>query len=151
MTLSKALVPSQSLLTRALMVAGGSAFIALAAPVSVPMLPVPMTLQTLAILLVGFVAMAAIAGYAADRGVKGVVATAAVALFASAFIYLPGVAWAMSLAEVAGIDTAKWGADSFAMVWQYYMSPFLIGDAVKAVLAALIVTGGWAALKSRKA
>src|SRR5690606_17786199 len=101
--------------------------------------------------LVGFVAMAAIAGYAADRGVKGVVATAAVALFASAFIYLPGVAWAMSLAEVAGIDTAKWGADSFAMVWQYYMSPFLIGDAVKAVLAALIVTGGWAALKSRKA
>jgi biotin transport system substrate-specific component len=196
MTLSKALVPSQILLTRALMVAGGSAFIALAAQVSVPMLPVPMTLQTLAILLVGFafgarmgvatllaylaegamglpvfangmngiaffgptagflvgfVAMAAIAGYAADRGVKGVVATAAVALFASAFIYLPGVAWAMSLAEVAGIDTAKWGADSFAMVWQYYMSPFLIGDAVKAVLAALIVTGGWAALKSRKA
>src|SRR5690606_40788097 len=54
MTLSKALVPSQSLLTRALMVAGGSAFIALAAQVSVPMLPVPMTLQTLAILLVGF-------------------------------------------------------------------------------------------------
>lgn len=196
MTLSKALVPSQSLLTRALMVAGGSAFIALAAQVSVPMLPVPMTLQTLAILLVGFafgarmgvatllaylaegamglpvfangmngiaffgptagflvgfVAMAAIAGYAADRGVTGVIATAAVALAASAFIYLPGVAWAMSLAEVAGIDTAKWGADSFAMVWQYYMSPFLIGDAVKAVLAALIVTGGWAALKSRKA
>lgn len=196
MTLSKALVPSQSLLTRALMVVGGSAFIALAAQVSVPMLPVPMTLQTLAILLVGFafgarmgvatllaylaegamglpvfangmngiaffgptagfllgfVAMAAIAGYAADRGVTGVIATAAVALAASAFIYLPGVAWAMSLAEVAGIDTAKWGADSFAMVWQYYMSPFLIGDAVKAVLAALIVTGGWAALKSRKA
>lgn len=194
MTLSKALVPSQSLLTRALLVLGGTAFIALAAQVSVPMIPVPMTLQTLAILIVGltygarmgaltvaaylaegamglpvfaggmngiaffgptagflfgFVAMAAISGYAADRGVRGVIATAAVALFASAFIYLPGVAWAMSLAEVAGIDTAKWGADNFAMIWEYYMSPFLIGDAVKAVIAALIVSGGWAALKNR--
>ena len=196
MTLSKALVPSQSLLTRALMVLGGSAFIALAAQVSVPMIPVPMTLQTLAVMLVGFtfgarmgaatllaylaegamglpvfaqgmngiaffgptagfligfVAMAAITGFAADRGVKGLVATAAVALFASAFIYLPGVLWAMSLAAVAGIDTAKWGADNLSMIWEYYMSPFLIGDTVKAVLAALVVTGSWAALKSRKA
>ena len=37
------------------------------------------------------------------------------------------------------------------MIWQYYMAPFLIGDAVKAVLAAVIVSGGWAALKGRKA
>lgn len=196
MTLSKALVRSQSLLAQAALVVGGSLFIALAAQVSVPMIPVPMTLQTLAILLVGFalgarlgvaallaylaegavglpvfangmngiaffgptagfligfVAMAAIAGYAADRGVKGFAGTAAVALFASAFIYLPGVLWAMSLAEVAGIDTAKWGADNFAMIWEYYMSPFLIGDTAKALVAALIVAGGWAALKGRKA
>jgi biotin transport system substrate-specific component len=160
------------------------------------MIPVPMTLQTLAILLVGFafgmrlgaatlvaylaegamglpvfanglngiaffgptagflvgfVGLAAIAGYAADRGVRSFLGTAAVALVASALLYVPGVAWAMSLAEVAGIDTAKWGADSFGSVWQYYMSPFLIGDTVKAVLAALIVSGGWAALKGRKA
>ena len=53
MTLAKALVPSQSLLARALMVVGGSLFIAIAAQISVPMLPVPMTLQTLAILIVG--------------------------------------------------------------------------------------------------
>ena len=33
---------------------GGSVFIALAAQISVPMWPVPVTLQTLAILLVGF-------------------------------------------------------------------------------------------------
>jgi biotin transport system substrate-specific component len=196
MTLSQALLPTRSLLTRALMVLGGSAFIAIAAQISVPMLPVPMTLQTLAILLVGFtfgarmgaatlvaylaegamglpvfanahngiaffgptagflvgfVGMAWLAGFAADRGVNGVVGTALVALAASAMIYIPGVAWAMSLAEVAGIDTAKWGADSFGMIWQYYMAPFLIGDAVKAVIAALVVSGGWAALKSRKA
>jgi biotin transport system substrate-specific component len=54
MTLARKLVSSQSLMTRALMVLGGSAFIALSAQVSVPMLPVPMTLQTLAVLLVGF-------------------------------------------------------------------------------------------------
>jgi biotin transport system substrate-specific component len=196
MAFSKALVRPQSRLAQAALVAGGSLFIALAAQVSVPMIPVPMTLQTLAILLVGFafglrlgvatlvaylaegamglpvfangfngiaffgptagfligfVVMAAVAGYAADRGVKGLLGTGAVALLASALIYIPGIAWAMSLAEVAGIDTAKWGADSFDMVWTYYMQPFLIGDAVKAVLAALIVSGGWAVLKGRKA
>ncbi|HQU70115.1 MAG TPA: biotin transporter BioY [Albidovulum sp.] len=196
MTLSKALVRSQSLPVQAALVAGGSLFIALAAQVSVPMIPVPMTLQTLAVLLVGFafgarlgvatliaylaegamglpvfaqglngiaffgptggflvgfVAMAAIAGYAADRGVTSFAGTAATGLLASALLYIPGVAWAMSLAKVAGIDTAKWGADNFGMIWQYYMQPFLIGDAVKAVLAALIVTGGWALLKNRKA
>lgn len=196
MTLSKALVPSQSILAKVALVVGGSLFIALAAQVSVPMLPVPMTLQTLAILLVGFafgarlgvatliaylaegamglpvfanagngaaffgptggflvgfVGVAAIAGYAADRGVKDFFGTAGAALLASALLYIPGAVWAMSLAEVAGIDTAKWGADNLGMIWQYYMAPFLIGDTVKALLAALIVSGGWAALKSRKA
>jgi biotin transport system substrate-specific component len=196
MTLSKALVPSQSLLSKLFMVLGGTLFIAIAAQISVPMLPVPMTLQTLAILvvgfafgarmgaatllaylaegaaglpvfanfhngiaffgptagfLVGFVMMAWIAGYAADRGVKGFVATSAVALLASAAIYIPGIAWAMALAERAGLDTAQWGADNFSMIWQYYMAPFLMGDAVKAVIAALVVAGGWAAIKGRKA
>lgn len=196
MTLSKALAPSQSLLTRILMVAGGSLLIALAAQVSVPMIPVPMTLQTLAILvvgltfgarmgaltlvaylaegamglpvfakgmngiaffgptagfLVGFVGMAWLVGFAADRGVKGLVPTALVTLLASALLYVPGVAWAMLADSAFGLDTAKWGADSFAMIWQYYMAPFLAGDAIKAVMAALVVTGGWAAVKSRKA
>ncbi|MCA0274334.1 MAG: biotin transporter BioY [Proteobacteria bacterium] len=196
MTLSKALVRSQSLPVQAALVASGSLFIALAAQVSVPMIPVPMTLQTLAVLLVGFafgarlgvatliaylaegamglpvfanahngvafmgptggflvgfVGVAAIAGIAADRGVKSFLGTALVAILASALLYVPGVLWAMSLAKVAGIDTAKWGADNFGMIWQYYMQPFLIGDVVKALLAALIVTGGWAALSRRKA
>jgi biotin transport system substrate-specific component len=31
-----------------------------------------------------------------------------------------------------------------------WMLPFLVGDAVKAILAALIVTGGWAAVRARK-
>lgn len=196
MTLSKALFHAPSRLTQVALVLGGSVFVAIAAQVSVPMIPVPMTLQTLAILLigfafgarlgaatlvaylaegamglpvfanggnglaffgptagflVGFVGLAAIAGLAADRGVRGFVGTAAVALAASALLYVPGVLWAMSLAGIVGLDTAKWGADSLDMVWTYYMQPFLIGDAVKAVLAALIVSGGWAVLKRRGA
>ena len=196
MTLSKALVPSQSLPVRALMVVAGSAFIALAAQISVPMIPVPMTLQTLAVLIVGltfgarlgaatllaylaegamglpvfanggnglafagptagfllgFVGMAWIAGFATDRGIKGLVPTALVAILASVLLYVPGVAWAMLADTVFGLDATKWGADSFASIWQYYMAPFLLGDAIKAVMAALIVTGGWAALRGRNA
>ncbi len=179
MTLSKALVRTQSRMAQAALVVGGSLFIALAAQVSVPMIPVPMTLQTLAILLVGFafgarLGAATLLAYLAEGAMGlpvfsnasggiapligptagflwGFVGTAAVALLGSALLYVPGVLWAMSLAEMAGIDTAKWGADSFGSVWTYYMAPFLIGDAVKAALAALIVTGGWAALKGRRA
>lgn len=196
MTLFKALLHAPSRLTPVALVLGGSVFVAIAAQVSVPMIPVPMTLQTLAILLVGFafgarlgaatlvaylaegalglpvfaggmngvafsgptagflvgfVGLAAMAGLAADRGVRRFPGTAAMALLGSALLYVPGVLWAMSLAGIVGIDTAKWSADSLDMVWTYYMQPFLIGDAVKAVLAALIVSGGWAALKRRGA
>ncbi|MEH6835251.1 MULTISPECIES: biotin transporter BioY [Falsihalocynthiibacter] len=197
MTLTKALIGSNSLATKGMMVLLGSAFIALAAQVSVPMFPVPMTMQTLAIMIVGltfgsrlgavtllaylaegasglpvfahgastlafvgptagflagFVAMAFLAGLAVEKGIaKGFVGTALTAIVLSAFIYIPGVAWAMWIGEVAGLDAAKWGADSFASIWKWYMSPFLIGDAVKAVIAALVVTGAWKVLDAPKA
>lgn len=188
MTLSHAVFPSMTRLTQALMVVAGTIFIALAAQISVPMVPVPMTLQTLAILivgfaygarlgavtlfayllegaaglpvfangngtvaymmgptggfLIGFVGMAWLAGLAADRGVaKGFLSTSAVALAISALLYIPGLIW-----PAAAMGKA-WNA-----LWLHWMSPFLAGDAVKAVLAALIVTGGWAAVKAvRKA
>lgn len=188
MTLTSALVPSNSLLSRALLVLGGSLFVAAASQVSVPMLPVPMTLQTLAILLVGFaygsrlgaltlvaylaegamglpvfanfgntasffgptagflvgfVGMAWLAGRVSEAGVKSVLPLALSGIVISALLYIPGVLWAMGADAVLGMDATKWGADTFAMIWTYYMSPFLIGDAVKAVLAALIVTGAW--------
>lgn len=53
MTLTQAALPSRSALTNTLLVLAGSALIALSAQISVPMFPVPMTLQTLAIGLVG--------------------------------------------------------------------------------------------------
>ncbi|MCR9148938.1 MAG: biotin transporter BioY [Rhodobacteraceae bacterium] len=180
MTLTRALVPAPTLAQKAALVLAGTALIAISAQISVPFFPVPMTLQTLAVLLVGFalgarlgaltvaayvaegamglpvfsgfkaglggpttgfllgfVAMAFIAGWAADRGVRSVPGLALVALAASAVLYLPGVAW---LGAAIGFEKAI----------AVGMMPFLLGDVVKAVLAALIVTGGWSLLGRKR-
>jgi biotin transport system substrate-specific component len=193
-TLLSAALGEASLLRKALLVIGGSLFIALAAQVSVPMIPVPMTLQTLAILmvgfafgsrlgaatlvaylaegaaglpvfangmngvalagptagfLVGFVFMAWAAGWAAERGfARGFVGAALSGIVISALLYVPGLAWPMALAGGFGIE-AGWAGQGAGFYWTHFVSPFLIGDAVKAVIAALLVTGGWAVLARR--
>ncbi|NKX45893.1 biotin transporter BioY [Roseicyclus persicicus] len=193
-TLLTATLGSQTLLKKAMLVLAGSIFIAVAAQITVPMWPVPVTLQTLAILLVGFtfgsrlalatmlaylaqgaaglpvfagglnfvafagptagfllgfVAMAWAAGLAAERGIaRGVVSTALVALALSAMIYLPGLAWPMALAGGFGLE-AGWVAQDAGYYWTWFVAPFLVGDALKAVIAALVVTGAWAALRKR--
>jgi biotin transport system substrate-specific component len=177
-------------------VLAGSLFIAAAAKVSVPMWPVPISMQTLAILLVGlslgsrlgaatvivylgqgamglpvftpstlpglaglmgptggfligFVGLAWLAGYAVERGLaRGVVSTAAVALGASALLYVPGVLWPMAVAGGLGVE-AGWIGQNAGFYWSAFVAPFLLGDVLKAVIAALVVTGGWAVLKKR--
>ena len=189
MTLTHALFPSMSRFAHLSFVAalaiGGSLFIALAAQVAVPMIPVPMTLQTLAVLIVGltygarlgaatlllylvegaaglpvfangasglpymlgptggflagFVAMAWLAGLAADSGLaRGFVSRALAALAVSTLLYAPGLAWPAALMDV-----------SWSELLSGWMLPFLFGDAIKALLAALIVSGGWAAIGRR--
>jgi len=186
MTLSRVFFPEMSWLAQLLLVLCGTVFIAISAQIAVPMFPVPMTLQTLAILvvglaygarlgtvtllaylaegaagipvfasgnaglpymmgptggfLVGFVIMAFLAGYAADRRLTaGIFSTSAVTLILSALLYIPGLLWP-AVAMGKTLDT----------LWLHWMSPFLIGDAVKAVLAALLVTGGWAIVRARR-
>ena len=51
--LSQAVLGSDTFLKKAALIVAGSLFIAIAAQVTVPFFPVPMTLQTLAVLLVG--------------------------------------------------------------------------------------------------
>ncbi len=194
MTLSQAATGTDGALKKVLMVLGGSAFIAIAAQISVPMLPVPMTLQTLAILMVGFsfgsrlgavtllaylaegamglpvfaggmnglafagptagfllgfVGMAWLAGLAAERGIaRGFVGTSVSALVISALLYVPGLIWPVALAGGFGIE-AGWVAQSGGFYWTWFVAPFLIGDAVKAVIAALVVTGAWKVLANR--
>jgi len=185
-TLSRAFFPEMSWPAQLLLVLAGTALIAISAQIAVPMFPVPMTLQTLAILvvglaygarlgtitllvylaegaaglpvfangnaglpymmgptggfLVGFVMMAFLAGYAADRRLTaGIVSTSAVTLVVSALLYVPGLIWPL----VAMGKTPD-------ALWLHWMSPFLVGDAVKAVLAALVMTGGWAVVRARR-
>jgi biotin transport system substrate-specific component len=195
-TLLTATFGSDTLLRKALMVLGGTLFIAAAAKVSVPMWPVPISMQTLAILLVGFamgsrlgaltviaylaqgamglpvfspntlpgvagllgptggflvgfVGLAWLAGFAVERGLaRGVFTTAALALTASALLYVPGILWPMTVAGAFGLE-AGWVGEGAAYYWTYFIAPFLLGDALKAIIAALIVTGAWAALKRR--
>lgn len=54
-TLARTLAPTPGLLRDALLVLGGAALVALVAQVEIPLKPVPVTLQTLAVLLVGAV------------------------------------------------------------------------------------------------
>lgn len=192
MTLTQATIGHNTFLKQALLVLAGTAFIAIAAKVSVPLGATSMTLQTLAILivgftfgsrlaavtlvaylaqgaaglpmftlttapglaafvgpsagfLVGFVAMAWLAGLAAERGVKSVLGLSVVAVVASAIIYVPGLAWPALVAGGFGVE-AGWVAPSMTDLLNWFMLPFLAGDALKAVLAALLVSGAWAAL-----
>lgn len=182
--LSKAVIGHEGVTRKLGLVMAGSLFIAMAAQVSIGW-PVPMTLQTLAILIVGltfgsrmalatlvtylgygamglpvfanggataslmgptagflygFVAMAFLAGLAVEtRIARGVVSTALVGMALSAMIYIPGLAWpALALGK------------TLPELWSGWMAPFLLGDAVKAVIAAMVVWGGWKALQARK-
>ncbi len=183
--LTKAVIGQHTLLRKAGLVLGGSFLIAIAAQVSVPFYPVPLTLQTLAILIVGltfgsrlgaatllaylaegamglpvfaggmngaalmgptagfifgFVGMAWLAGLAVEKGLaRGVVSTALCGIGISGLLYLPGLAWP------AAMMGKSWDA-----LWSGWMAPFLLGDAVKAVLAAMIVAGAWAIVRTRK-
>ena len=184
-TLTQAAIGHDTLARKAGLVLGGSLFIALAAQVSVPFFPVPLTLSTLAVLLVGltlgsrlgaaavlaylaegamglpvfaggmngaalvgptagflygFVGMAWLAGLAVERGLaRGILSTAACGIAISALLYVPGLAWPAAAMGAGGGD-----------LWAHWMAPFLIGDAVKAGVAAMVVRGGWAALATRR-
>ena len=53
MTLTQAALPTRSVLANTMLVLAGSILLAMSAQVSVPMYPVPMTLQTLAVSMIG--------------------------------------------------------------------------------------------------
>lgn len=89
--------------------------------------------------LIGFVLTAFVAGLAADMSLaKYLVGTLAAALVASALVYLPGLAWPAAMM-----------GKSWDVLWTHWMSPFLVADAIKATIAALMVTAGWTVLRKR--
>ena len=192
-TLSHTFLGHDSMVKKVGLALGGAVVIAIAAQISFGY-PVPISLQTLAILMVGFtlggrlglasimtyvgmgamnlpvfakgmgvaaltgptagfilgfIFMAWAAGVASDRGIKTFLPVTLVGVLLSVAIYVPGVAWPMAVAGVAGID-ASWVGSSADSIWTYWVSPFIAGDLIKTVIAAMLVTGGWAFAKSRK-
>ncbi|MCB1333546.1 MAG: biotin transporter BioY [Roseivivax sp.] len=166
---------------QAALVAFGIAALAVAAKISVPMWPVPITMGTFAVLtigaaygaglglvtilgymLVGALGFDVFAGSSAEKfgltymmgGTGGylvgyVLATAALGMLArrgwdrsapkmagamligNALIYVPGLIW---LGMLYGWDKP---------ILQWGLTPFLIGDAVKLALAAMILPAAW--------
>ena len=84
--------------------------------------------------LVGYVLATLARGFAARAGWdRSVILMAVALLVANALIYLPGVAWLSVLYEG---KTLAWAVE-------VGLVPFLIGDALKLGLAALLVPGLW--------
>ncbi len=174
-------------LRNVLLAVAGSLALWVSAKVQIPFYPVPVTLQTLVVLLIGmaygwrlgaatvglyllqgaaglpvfagtpekgiglaymmgptggfligFVLAAALVGYLAQRGWDRNIGTTALAmLLGNAIIYVPGILW---LGSVVGWDKP---------VFQWGMTPFLLGDLAKLVIAALLMPGIWKMLRKQ--
>ncbi len=93
--------------------------------------------------LVGYLLATAFLGHAARRGWdRSVPGMAGALLVGNALIYVPGLLWLGYLIAGGLFDPAK-----YASVWDqtlaWGLTPFLIGDAIKLALAALVVPGVW--------
>lgn len=178
--LSDRLWPATGLARNVILAVAGSLLVAAAAQVNVPMLPVPMTLQSLAVLMIGaaygsrlgaatlalyalegaiglpvfagfksgfmlasfgyvlgFIAAAYVVGYLAERGWdKSIPKMFAAMLIGAAVLYVPGLIW---LSAWIGAEKAI----------ELGLLPFLVGDVVKAAIAALGFPAAWALLARR--
>lgn len=182
--LSKSFFPARSLTRDVLLVLSGSLFLGLLSQAVIPLQPVPITLQTLGVLLVGAVlgsrlgALAVVAylveglvlpvfaggatwfhpriaftagyllafplaaylvGYLVERyGTdRSPLKTFLAMLLASLLIYAVGVTWLGFALSGAGRYSGVWG------VLQAGMLPFLLGDLIKAAIAAALLPTVW--------
>ena len=185
-TLSQALIGTPSLSRQIGLVLFGTVLVGMSAQVSVPMFPVPMTLQTLAIsligltygsrlaavtllaylaqgavglpmfaggaagmpylmgttggFLIGFVGMAWLTGWLVERGLdRGIFKLFIAAFIPALLLFVPGVLWLWAITPLTLEGAFISGA------W-----PFQLGGVVKSAVAALIVAGGWQALRARR-
>jgi biotin transport system substrate-specific component len=93
--------------------------------------------------LVGYLLAALALGHAARRGWdRSVPGMAAAMIVGNALIYIPGLLWLHHLVADGLFDAA-----AYASPWQqtlaWGLTPYLIGDALKLALAALVVPGLW--------
>jgi biotin transport system substrate-specific component len=198
LTLAGHLWPASSMnWTRTILLAVlGSVLVAIAAQVSVPMLPVPMTLQTLAVLavgaaygarlgaitlalyalagaaglpvfanfqagmflptgeiiatggyIIGFIVAAGLVGYLVEKGWgANVFKLCAAMLIGAAVVYVPGLIWLVGwLGVMKGMDVTS----AITVALTTGMLPFILGDIIKAVLAALAFPAAFSLLRRR--
>lgn len=179
-------VISRSRVSDVVLVLAGVLLTALAAQVQIPALPVPFTLQTLAVLVIG-------ATYGSSRGaitmgayaIVGVLgfpvfaggASGVAVIFGATGGFLLGFIFAAAL--IGRLAELKWSSDALRMFVSYvlgsiviyaigvpvlamsafasdlvaattYMLPYLIWDAVKAVIAAALLPTAWVIVKAIK-
>ena len=174
----------------------GSVVVTIAAQISVPMLPVPMTMQTLAVLavgaaygarlgaitlalyavggaaglpvfanfqagmflptgeiiatggyIIGFIAAAGLVGHLIEKGWgANVLKLCGAMLLGAAIIYVPGLIWLVGwLAVMKGMDVMS----AIAIALTTGALPFILGDLIKAVLAALAFPAAFSLLGRR--
>ena len=161
--LMKTIWPQRTLSRDLLLILVGSLFVALTAQIALPLpfTPVPITGQTLGVLLVGaalgsrlgFLALLAyllegamglvgllVERFGLDRGFFG---TLLAMLLGNALLYLVGLPWLAAWLMGAG----KFGGVSALLAMGLF--PFIPGDLVKAVLAALLFPTAWRFLGPR--
>lgn len=181
--LAEKIVPQRGVLADIFLIVLGSLFVAALAQLSIPLQPVPITGQTLGVLLVGmvlgsrrgalalmaylgeglaglpvfagaksgfatllgptggylvgFIAAAWLVGFLAERGFdRYLLKTLAAMVAGNLVIYAFGLAWLSTFPFVSGL-VGEAGLLSLGML------PFLIGDAIKAALAALLLPAAW--------
>lgn len=92
--------------------------------------------------LVGYMLASAALGFAARRGWDRSVGGMALALLVgNALIYIPGLLWLNHLVVGGLFDPAYGTAWNQTIAWG--LTPFVIGDALKLALAAMLVPGLW--------
>jgi biotin transport system substrate-specific component len=93
--------------------------------------------------LVGYVLATLALGLAARRGWDRSVGGMALAMLAgNLLIYIPGALWLNHLIVGGLFDPAKFGS-AWEQTMAWGVTPYLIGDAIKLALAALVVPGLW--------
>lgn len=181
--LAERILPQRSTLADISIIVLGSLFVAAMAQLSIPLQPVPVTGQTLAVLLVGmvlgskrgalaltaylgeglaglpvfveaksgiatvlgptggylvgFIAAAWLIGLLAERGFdRSFLKTLGAMIAGNLVIYAFGLAWLSAFPFINGL-IGEAGLLSLGIL------PFLVGDALKAILAALLLPGTW--------
>ena len=96
--------------------------------------------------LIGFVPMAFLCGRGTERFGGRIVPLALTGLASVAVLYVFGAAWPLGIAAAMGIG-AGWATLSVATVVEKFVLLFVLGDVLKALVAALVTAGGVRALR----